>query len=140
MTLDELLAEPQDLVPQFPVEAKDKDPASELQRQATFLKLMRQLGPTVICFANVNAAKRGLKAQAQAKREGMRAGVFDVTCIWGDGIAWIEWKNGTSKPSDAQIEFGNQLVERGMRCALFRKPESALAWLRRLGAPIREAR
>lgn len=139
-SLAQLLAEPEALVPMFPVEARDKGTASELHRQETFINLLSELGPKVMVYANVNAAKRGRGAQAQAKREGMRSGVFDVTCAWADGVAWIEFKNGTRPLSENQIEFGNDLVARNHRCAMFRKPESAIAWLRRIGAPIREAR
>lgn len=124
--------------PLFYIESTDKNPASEIQRQATFRKLMAQLAPAVIVYANTNGTHiASLAGRAKANREGRTIGVPDVTIVWNRGVAWIEWKAGKGKPSAAQIEFGNRLVRAGQHMACYRDPISAVDWIRSLGAPVR---
>ena len=129
--------------PLFPIEAKDKDPAPEEDRQRAFLNALKTCAPKVMAYANVNAGKRTQWAAQKAKREGLRSGVADVTCVWDGGCAWIEFKNGqvtfplASKATDrAQVEFLDGLVKRGHHAAVFRTAEAALRWLREAGAPV----
>lgn len=112
---------------------------TELQRQTAFLREMRLMAPTVLVYANANAGKRNPQ---QAMREGVRAGVFDVTAVWNRGAAWLEFKGYTAAGragalSNAQVDFGNCLVERGWSVACFFTPAAAVAWLAGLGAPVR---
>lgn len=125
--------------PAFLVEGPDKRKDwPELQRQAAFLRLMRTAAPRVMVFANANAGKRN---PTQAKREGITAGVFDLTCISPGRTAFIEIK-GFTKAGRAgalslpQIEFGNRLVELGIPCACFFSPTGAASWLRAQGFPV----
>jgi|GEM_PF-1051466 len=147
------LETPLDLQPLFFVEAPDgRKDLSELDRQVMFRKYISNLAPTVMAYANPNAAKRGYKAQAQARKEGLRAGVFDMTCAWGIdastlpdcdvSVCWLEFKgydkNGRAgKLSQAQIEWGNAMHERGHKVACFFSGKSAFDWMANLGAPIR---
>ena len=128
--------------PQFLVQAPDgRKDWTEIARQATFLRVMGLSAPRVLIFANANAGKRNPR---QAKREGIRAGVFDIACLWRAPVAaYIEFK-GYSKAgragnlSDSQIEFGNRLTELGIPCACFFDPYDAANWLREQGFPVAE--
>lgn len=124
--------------PRFPIEAPDKNPASEIQRQTTFRRLMAQLAPAVLVYANTNGTHIASQAgRAKANREGRTIGVPDVTVVWNRGVAWIEFKSGKGRPSQAQIDFGNRLVDCGQHVACFRDPMAAVGWVRSLGAPVR---
>lgn len=133
------LETPLDDTPRFIIEPKDRDPASEVDRQLAFRKLLRFVGPSITSWAVPNAGKRGPSAQRQAKREGMVAGVHDEHYAWNHGIAFLEWKDGQGWPSQAQIDWGNSMVERGFRVACVRSPEFALSLFAQWGAPVRGA-
>ena len=123
----------------------------ELERQAQFVAFMRKACPHMVVAAIPNAAKRGFKAQRQAKKEGIRAGAFDTLVTWDiehahpdcpATVAFLEWKGfdarGTAGSlSPAQIEFGNQLHRQGHKVACFFSAKTAIDWLRSIGAPIR---
>lgn len=127
-------------VARFTVQPPDKSPATELQRQATFLKLMRTLAPNVICYANTNGTHiASFAGRAKADKEGRTIGVCDVNCVWNRGVAWIEFKAGKGAMSPAQIEFGNRLHDMGHHVACFRDPGDAVDWVRSLGAPVRSS-
>ena len=126
--------------PQFLHEQPDqRKDWPELNRQATFLRLIRMAAPRLLVFANANAGKRNPR---QAKSEGIRGGVFDLTVLWTQQrCAYIEFKGYTKagrpgKLSDNQIRFGNRLVELGIPCASFFSPFNAVNWLREQGFPI----
>ncbi|MEN2749331.1 VRR-NUC domain-containing protein [Sphingomonas sp. T9W2] len=126
--------------PLFVVEAPDKKPGTELQRQATLLKLLRHLAPDVIAYANTNGTHiASLAGRAKANREGRTIGAPDLTVVWNRGVAWIEMKAGKGDLNPAQIDFGNRLHRAGQHVGCFRDPMSALEWLRSLGAPVRTA-
>lgn len=124
---------------------------SELERQAQFVSFMRKVCPHMVVAAIPNAAKRGFKAQRQAKREGIHAGAFDTLVTWDIDharsdcpatMAMIEFKGFDARGragelSQSQIEFGNQLHRQGHKVACFFSARSAIEWLRGLGAPIR---
>ena len=150
------LEDPLKPAPLFPVEdwralANPRKDLSELDRQAMFVAFMRKSCPHMVVAAIPNAAKRGFKAQAQAKKEGIVAGAFDTLVTWDIAdaspdcpctMAMIEWKGfdasgRAGKLSDAQIEFGNRLHRQGHKVACFFSAASAIEWLRSLGAPIR---
>lgn len=123
--------------PRFPVEPKHDKPGKENTYQASFRRLLRFIGPTIVSWSVPNAGKRGLKAQASAKKEGMKAGVADEHYAWNHGIAFLEWKDGKGDLSKPQIEWGNALVDRGFRVACVRTPEYAHALFMEWGAPVR---
>ena len=123
--------------PIFPVEPRDKSPMPEIDRQVSFDKLLKAVGRAIHSWAVVNAAKRGLKARAQAKREGLTAGVFDKHYAWNHGIAFLEWKDGDGDLSQAQIDWGNAMHRMGFRVACVRTPEFAHRLFVEWGAPVR---
>lgn len=124
-------------IPNFPVEPKDKAADNEATRQQAFRKELKWLAPNVMSWSVPNAGKRGLKAQAQAKKEGMTTGVHDEHYAWNHGIAFLEWKDGKGDLSPAQIDWGNAMVERGFRVACVRTAGFALALFAEWGAPVR---
>lgn len=145
------LESPLDPVPEFPVEAPDGVRMSELERQAWLISYIRKTSPKVLIYANANAGKRGVGAQRQAHKEGLLAGVPDLTCAWstedahcdGPTVAWLEIKGidargQAGKLSAQQIDICNKLHRSGQAVACFYSAKSAIAWLRSLGAPIRE--
>lgn len=131
-------------VPAFHVQAPDgRRDWPEIDRQATFRSVMRMAAPRLLIYANANAGKRN---PARARKEGIRAGVFDITVVWQRAlIAYIEFKGYDARGragslSDEQITFGNRLVELGVPCACFFDPYDAADWLREQGFPIAEVR
>jgi len=128
-----------DLTPRFLVEPPDgRRDMPEVARQRLFLNRLHMLAPSVMAFATPNAGKRN---PALAKREGIRAGVFDVRLVWNRGQADVEFKGydargQAGKLSAAQIGWGNAMVERGHHVACFFDPDAALRWVHSLGAPF----
>jgi hypothetical protein len=121
----------------YHIDPKDKDPRSEEKRQLAFLRDAKMLCPAVDIFAVPNGGKRSQWAAMKAKREGMRSGVCDLVATWPDrGIAWLEFKNGTDMPNPNQREFLSLKVRQGHDVGVFRQEESALRWLKSLGAPF----
>lgn len=122
--------------PMFFVESPDglRDLA-ELPRCTKFRMLVGRDLPKVWLYANANAGKRN---PAQARREGIRAGVFDYTAVWGGDVAWVEFKGYSQrrpgKLSQPQIDFGNAMIDRGHKAACFFDPEAAVEWLKKCGA------
>lgn len=151
MTAFDHLESPLDEAPIFPVQAPDgRKELSELERQAWVVSYMHRTQPHIVVYATPNAAKRGFKAQRQAKREGLLAGVFDLTFAWDvkdapDGrptVCWAEMKGydarGTAgKLSQPQIDWGNRMHRNGHAVACFFSAQSVIDWLAELGAPVR---
>lgn len=126
-----------DPVARFPVEPKHKLPGLERKFQRSFRRDLKKVACGIMSWGVPNAGKRGFAAQAQAKAEGLTAGVFDEHYAWNHGIACLEWKDGQGDLSDAQIEWGNAMVDRGFRVACVRTPAFAMALFQEWGAPIR---
>lgn len=127
--------------PIFPVEPKDKLPGSEVDRQQAFRKNLKAIAPTITSWAVPNAGKRGFKAQAQAKREGLTAGVFDEHyAAPGEWFAALEWKDGSGDLSPGQVSWGNLMTRRGFRVACVRTPEFAERLFREWGCPFIDRR
>jgi len=149
------LETPLDEAPLFLVEdwktlADPRRDLGELERQSQFVGFMKKACPHMMVAAIPNAAKRGFKAQRQAKQEGMVAGAFDTLVTWDvrdahpdcpATMAMIEWKGFSAGRAGAltrqQIEFGNRLHKQGHKVACFFSARSAIEWLRQLGAPIK---
>lgn len=142
--------------PLFPVEdwkglENPRRDLSELDRQAQFVSFLRKACPHMMVAAIPNAGKRGLKAQAQGRKEGLLAGAFDTLVTWDiehaapecpSTMAMIEWKGFDARGragelSQAQIDFGNKLHRQGHKVACFFSAKTAIEWLASLGAPIR---
>lgn len=126
--------------PIFTIEPADRGTASEIDRQAAFLALLRHAAPDVLAWAVPNGSNRGLKDRAKAKKEGLRSGVPDLTICWNRGVAFMEFKAGRGPLSDNQVELLNYLTEAGHHCAVVRTPEFAMHLLAEWGAPVRLVR
>lgn len=124
-------------VARFTTEPTDRSPASEIERQTTFLGLLRMQAPTVMAWAVPNGHNRGLKDRVKAKKEGLKAGVPDLTIVWNCGTAFIEFKDAKGKPDANQVDLLNYLTDAGHHCAVVRSPEFALQLLAEWGAPVR---
>ncbi len=122
--------------PQFFVEPGDKLPASEDQRQRTFLAMLKKQAPGVFAMAMPNAGKRSDWERLQRWREGAVKGAPDLVCCWNYGTAWLEFKSGTGSLSDAQKVLLNRLNGLGHCVAMVRRPETALRLLAEWGAPV----
>lgn len=123
--------------PLFYVEPPDGErEVSEIARCVRFRKLCASTLPNVLLYANANAGRRN---PAQARREGIMAGVFDYTALWDGGDAWIEFKGYSQrrpgKLSPQQISFGNAMIARRRHAACFFDPAAAVEWLKKCGAP-----
>lgn len=127
-------------IPRFTIEPKDRALGSEIERQTVFLGMLRMVAPTVIAWAVPNGHNRGLKDRAKAKKEGLRAGVPDLTLCWNHGVAFLEFKDGKGNPADNQIDLLNYLQDAGHHCAIVRSAEFAIELLEMWGAPVRRVR
>lgn len=133
---------PDETVVLWHCDPKDRDPRPEGARQLAFLRKAKIHCPAVDIIAVPNAAKRGLKAIRQAKKEGMKSGALDLIATWaptrpGDrGVCFIEFKNGEEPPSPNQRDRLNMLTRMGHQCGVFRQEASALTFLRLCGAPF----
>jgi hypothetical protein len=129
-----------DATARFTVQPTDKGLSSEIERQTTFLSMLRITAPSVMAWAVPNGHNRGLKDRAKAKKEGLKAGVPDLTLVWNHGVAFFEFKDGKGKPDANQVDLLNYLQDAGHRCAIVRTPEFALQMLAHWGAPVRTIR
>ena len=118
------------------IEPRDKDPRSEEARQMAVLRDARILCPAVVIFSVPNAGRRTQWEVNKAKREGLRAGVCDLVCVWNRGVAFIEMKDGQKMPTPAQRDFLNSLQRAGHWCGVFRQEKTVLDFLRQAGAPF----
>lgn len=118
------------------IEPKDNSPASEDERQTTFVASMRRLAKRCDVAANTNAAKRSQWAAAKVKREGLVKGRNDLDVKWPGGVALIEFKNGRTMPDADQVDYLNRMVRMGFPVAVIRTPAGGFAWLHGLGAPV----
>lgn len=133
--------------PRFHVEAPDgrKDWAEQGKggRQEAFIAAMHRLAPRVMVYHIANEGKR---SPFLAKRSGIMAGVFDNQVYWKHPLAALVEFKGYSKAgrpgqlSDAQVEYGNRMVELGWHVGCFFDPMAAVQWLKDCGFPVMAAR
>lgn len=138
MTAWDILESPLDPEPVFHIDAPDADEATELERQAIFVAKARRCGFSVVAVPN--GGKRGQGALNQARREGAAWGFPDLIVMHGQRIAFLEFKNARAKPKLHQVEWLNRLAGMGYPCGVFRRADSALAFLMQHGFPVGEVR
>jgi hypothetical protein len=120
--------------PLFHIDERDRDPASEDDRQAEFVKRARAAGLRVAAVPNER--QWGMKAWNRAKRLGAWWGFGDTIVFARERrVAVLEWKNGTRMPEQHQVDCLNALHRMGFPVGVFRRADSALAWLRAQGFP-----
>lgn len=123
--------------PLFHIDPRDKDPKSEDDRQAEFKKLVRS-SPGMRIAAVLNDHNWGQKGLNRANKIGAWWGFPDTIVTAAPRmVAFPEFKNGTEMPKQHQIDCLNALHRMGFPVGVFRTAESAGAFLRQHGFPIR---
>ena len=122
--------------PLFYIEPKDKDKRSEIERQASFRKKLKNAIPDADAVAVPNAGKRGPKAIRAAKLEGLKPGFPDLIVIHQGRVAFLEFKNGKKMPNDTQVDVMNWLHRSDFNVACVRTPEKAFELLKEWGWPV----
>lgn len=122
--------------PQFFVEQRDTDSASEKARVVRFRNALRMKLPDARWRAVPNAHDYGPKARAQALAEGAVWGAEDGNLFWRGRVACLEWKNGKEMPKRHQVEWLNWLHANGFTVAVVRTTEGAFEFLRKQGWPV----
>lgn len=118
------------------IEPKDRDPASELDRQGLFLSRLKLWAPSVRAFAVPNAGKRSDWERLRRFREGAVAGALDLVIFWNRGVFFAEFKNGKEMPDRNQRDMLNNLYRAGHHCGVYRNADTLLEHLRLAGAPF----
>lgn len=111
---------------------------SELTIQTVFRSRAKIMCPGVSIVAVPNGTYIASKAgRGKAQREGLSSGFPDLICTWkGGGIAFIEFKAKAGVLSANQKEWLNRLAGQGHLVSVRRHPDTALQWLREIGAPF----
>lgn len=126
--------------PLFPIEVKDRGPASEDDRQGAFASIIRST-PGVSIAAILNDHDWGQKGLNRARKLGSWWGFPDAAVVASPRlIAFCEFKNGTAMPKQHQVDALNTLHRMGFPVGVFRTARGALAFLREQGFPIAEVR
>ncbi len=130
--------------PRFYVQAPDgRKDWSEEKRQEAFFATLHRVAPRVMAHHVKNEGKYN---HAKAKRGGVVSGVFDIRCDCDAPLSAVLELKGYTKAgragelSQAQIDWGNAMLDRGWPVACFFDPFAAIDWLRVQGFPVREAR
>lgn len=124
----------------FFIEPKDRDPASEDDRQAAFVKLVRR-SSGVRMAAVLNDHNWGMKGLNRARKLGAWWGFPDTIVTAAPGLtAMLEFKNGVKMPEPHQIDCLNALHRMGFPVGVFRTARCAFDFLREHGFPIAEPR
>jgi hypothetical protein len=118
------------------IEPKDKDPASEFDRQRRFLSLMARLAPAVDVLAIPNSGKLTDWERVRRWNEGARRGALDLIITWNRGVFFAEMKDGQKMPTVAQRERLNRYYRMGHHCGVYRTAETLMEHLRDRGAPF----
>jgi hypothetical protein len=124
------------------IEAKDRDPTPEFNRQILFLGRLKTLAPAVTAIAIPNAGKGSDWERIRRWREGACAGALDLLITWaptrpGDrGVFFAEFKNGEKPPTRVQRDRLNEHYRQGHGCGVYRNADTLLNHLRAAGAPF----
>ena len=124
------------LDPGIYVEPKDRDPASEDDRQMRLIVRLKRDHKQIAFHAVPNGGRQTDWARLRGERMGVIAGQPDLGFDWAGGAAVIEMKNGTDMPRPNQVTRLNRLHRMGKSVAVCRTAQGALAWLKSVGAPI----
>lgn len=139
MTLQSILDamdEPLKAVPRFYIEPKDKDPASEFERQTAFVKHMRKYCPNCMVMAVPNGSHDSDWSRLRKHAEGLHKGWPDLEIVWNHGTYRPEFKNGLKMPSQAQVDTLNRLHDMGFHVGVYRNGATLLQHLADAGAPV----
>lgn len=129
--LHEELNEP----PLFPIEPRDRDAATEDERQRAVVAACRRLGLFVAHIPQ--SGRRSDYERTKLHRNGAIAGIPDLYIAWAGGQYWAEMKDGKGMPSRAQIDVMNDFARRDIPCGVHRGWESLEPRLIQAGAPVK---
>jgi hypothetical protein len=130
------LESPLDEKPLFFIEPKDRDPASEFDRQRRFVNHMRRHCKGCLVAAVPNGSKDSDWSRQRKIAEGMLPGFPDLIVTWNHGVFFPEFKNGDELPAQKQIDVLNRLHRMGFRVGVYRTAETLLQHLADAGAPV----
>jgi hypothetical protein len=87
----------------------------ESDEQQAFVAWFRDNFDHALIFANANGGHRDIRTAVTLKKEGVLAGVADLTILWCDGkTTWVEMKRKKGGvQSDEQKNFQKFVTERG---------------------------
>ena len=123
--------------PLFYIEPKDRDPASEDDRQRAVVAECRRSGLFVAHIPQ--SGKRSDYERTKLHRNGAIAGVPDLVIHWTGGVYWAEMKDGKGMPTRPQIDVLNEFSRRQIPCGVHRSWPTIKQALINAGAPIRAA-
>lgn len=109
--------------------------------QSALVEHLRLFGvPNLIWYAVINDTPKGMQQRVRAKRMGLVAGVYDLAGSLPGGHAWhLELKTRGGVLSPAQFAFGDLCERNGALHSVCYSLDSALNWLRAIGALKPEA-
>lgn len=120
--------------PLFFIEPKDRDPASEDERQRAVVAECRRLGLFVAHIPQ--SGRRSDYERTKLHRNGAIAGIPDLYIAWAGGQYWAEMKDGKGMPTRPQTDVMNDLTRRMVPCGAHRTWASVETALIKAGAPI----
>lgn len=104
---------------------------NEISVQVAYRNKMRTQAPRVLLVAIPNAGKRSAWEARERAREGMVRGFPDMFALFDGKTLGLEFKSGTGRPSDDQLETLGRMHRLGFPVGIFRSAESALEWTKR---------
>lgn len=125
------------LEPLFFIAPRDRDPAREDVRQRAIVAMAKRRGLFVAHIPQ--SGRRSDFERTKLHRDGAIAGIPDLMIAWVGGIYFAEIKDGSGKPSPAQIEVMNQFSRRNIPCGVHRGWATLEAALIAAGCPIAPA-
>lgn len=115
------------------------DEGDEHAIQTRLKARLRITAPSLRLVAIPNAAKRSYATAMRNKSEGLSKGFPDLEALWPNGgRAYLEMKQRKGSLKPEQVDWLNWLHRNGHSCGVFRSVDSAIDFLRSLGAPIME--
>lgn len=128
------LETPLDEQPLFFIEAKDREKASEFDRQRAFVNTLRRKHPQCMVTAIPNGSKDSDWSRLRKWQEGLVRGYPDTIITWNHGTLFAEFKNGADMPRQSQIDVMNRLHRQGFRVGVYRNAATLLEHLADAGA------
>lgn len=135
-SMDEPLKERLD--PAIYVEPTDRDRALEARRQTALVNAIKRDAPHIAVHATPNGGHQTSWMRLNGWKLGTYSGWPDLSFDWRGGSAHIEFKDGDGRPDKDQIACLNRLHRMGKPVAICRTKGGAIAWLKRVGAPLPE--
>lgn len=104
---------------------------------ARFLDLAFEGLPGALWFAVPNGGKRHKTVAQKLKKEGVKAGVYDIYILYTSQTYFIEMKARRGSRSEEQKQFAEKAIAAGAICTVCRSVEQVEAFLREHGIPLK---